>query len=73
MCLGTALSLLDNEPEIGLVNGLAWTSVGGELLEIEVEALKGTGQLQLPKSRRCYAGKRTHCYYVHPRTLPNWD
>ena len=48
MCLGTALSLLDKEPEIGLVNGLAWTSVGGELLEIEVEALKGTGQLQLP-------------------------
>ena len=27
--------------EIGLVNGLAWTSVGGEILPIEVAAMKG--------------------------------
>lgn len=37
----------DEEPEIGMVNGLAWTSVGGETLEVEVAALSGTGQLQL--------------------------
>ena len=30
-----------------MVNGLAWTSVGGETLEVEVAALSGTGQLQL--------------------------
>ena len=37
----------DEEPQVGLVNGLAWTSVGGETLEIEAACMKGTGQLQL--------------------------
>lgn len=32
------------EPQIGRVNGLAWTSVGGELLTIEVAAVKGKGK-----------------------------
>ena len=30
-----------------MVNGLAWTSVGGEILPIEVAAMKGTGKLEL--------------------------
>ena len=33
--------------EIGSVNGLAWTSTGGEVLSIEVNAMKGTGKIQL--------------------------
>ena len=37
-----------NEP--GLVNGLAWTSVGGEMLEIEAVVLDGTGKLELTGS-----------------------
>ncbi len=32
---------------IGTVNGLAWTSVGGTLLPIEVSALDGSGKLEL--------------------------
>ena len=31
--------------EIGLVNGLAWTSVGGEMLPIEVAVMDGTGKI----------------------------
>ena len=33
--------------EVGLVKGLAWTSVGGTILEVEVNILPGTGKLNL--------------------------
>jgi len=33
--------------EVGVVNGLAWTSVGGEVLTIEVNCMKGSGKIQL--------------------------
>lgn len=33
--------------EVGLVHGLAWTSVGGEVLDVEVGVLEGTGKLEL--------------------------
>lgn len=32
---------------VGVVNGLAWTQVGGTMLPIEVSALNGTGKLEL--------------------------
>ena len=35
---------------VGVVNGLAWTSVGGELLKVEVLILDGTGKLELTGS-----------------------
>ena len=38
---------IEKSPAVGLVNGLAWTSVGGSTMEIEAEALKGSGQIQL--------------------------
>lgn len=36
--------------EIGIVNGLAWTSVGGELLPIEVVVMDGSGKIELTGS-----------------------
>lgn len=33
--------------EIGLVHGLAWTSVGGEVLDVEAAVVNGTGKLEL--------------------------
>lgn len=42
----------DNKREdgVGLVNGLAWTAAGGEMLEVEVAVLDGTGKLELTGS-----------------------
>ena len=36
-----------NKDEIGLVHGLAWTSVGGEVLDVEVAVVDGSGKLEL--------------------------
>ena len=33
--------------QIGLVTGLAWTAVGGDTLEVEVNVMEGTGKLEL--------------------------
>ena len=37
----------DREALVGVVNGLAWTSVGGEILEVEVNVVPGTGKMSL--------------------------
>lgn len=40
----------DHEPRVGVVNGLAWTISGGELLKVEALAVPGTGKLELTGS-----------------------
>ena len=48
--LGVRKYLPDRLPgtdQVGLVTGLAWTSVGGETLEVEVNVMDGTGKLEL--------------------------
>ncbi len=42
--------LIDAEDAVGVVNGLAWTEVGGDLLKIEVAILEGTGKIELTGS-----------------------
>jgi len=48
--LGVRRYLPDRIPssdQVGLVTGLAWTSVGGETLEVEVNVMEGSGKLEL--------------------------
>ena len=40
-------SLHTDREEIGVVNGLAWTEAGGEILEVEVNVMEGSGKLEL--------------------------
>ena len=39
--------LKNDKDEIGIVRGLAWTSVGGVTLEIEVNVMPGKGEIKL--------------------------
>lgn len=48
--LGVRKFLPDRLPgtdQVGLVTGLAWTAVGGETLEVEVNVMDGSGKLEL--------------------------
>ncbi len=41
------ISKIAKTDQVGVVNGLAWTSVGGDVLKVEVAKIKGKGNLQL--------------------------
>lgn len=36
--------------EVGIINGLAWTSVGGTIMQLEVASMSGTGKIELTGS-----------------------
>lgn len=38
---------VNEKPAVGIVRGLAWTSVGGDTLEIEVNMMPGEGKIDL--------------------------
>ncbi len=40
----------DTEPKVGIVNGLAWTELGGEMLQVEILSMQGTGKLEITGS-----------------------
>jgi len=44
------ISSVDTQPLIGVVNGLAWTAVGGDVLKIEAIKLRGKGTVKLTGS-----------------------
>lgn len=48
--LGKRKYMLDKanrKPQVGIVRGLAWTSVGGDTLQIEVNRMPGKGEVEL--------------------------
>lgn len=85
--LGIRKYLPDKLPKrdpVGLVTGLAWTSVGGETLEVEVNVVDGTGKLELTgnlgdvmkESAGCalsYIRSRTEQYGIAPDFYKNKD
>lgn len=40
-------NIMEDADEVGLVKGLAWTSVGGDTLDIETVVLNGSGRIEL--------------------------
>lgn len=41
-----SIGMAQKEPRVGVVNGLAWTEVGGDLLQIEAQVFPGKGAVQ---------------------------
>ncbi len=39
--------MMNKTDEVGVVRGLAWTSVGGDTLSVEVNVMEGTGKVEL--------------------------
>ena len=85
--LGIRKYLPDHLPEqdsVGLVTGLAWTSVGGETLEVEVSVVPGTGKLELTgnlgdvmkesaRAALSYIRSRAEEYGIDPNFYQNKD
>ena len=76
--LGVRKYLADVMPDadqVGLVTGLAWTSVGGVTLEVEVNVMEGTGKLVMTGSlgdvmkesvsaAMSYIRSKAECYHI---------
>ena len=58
---------IPGENRIGLVTGLAWTSVGGETLEVEVNVMDGTGKLELTGNLGDVMKESAHAAYSYIR------
>jgi len=63
--------VVEEEPEVGVVTALAWTAVGGEILEIEVMLLPGSGKLELTGNLKDVMKESAKAAYSYAkRTVP---
>ena len=70
--LGTRKFKLDSankNDEIGLATGLAWTSVGGETLPVEVAVMTGSGKIELTGSLGDVMKESAYAAYTCIRTM----
>lgn len=58
-----------SDNEVGVVNGLAYTEVGGDLLRVEAAAMPGSGKVELPVSWRRHEGVGKGGYHLYQVTL----
>jgi ATP-dependent Lon protease len=70
--------------KIGVTNGLAWTSMGGELLQVEAILMPGTGKLTLTgqlgdvmkesaQAAVSYARSKAQNYKINEKMFKNYD
>ena len=76
--------LMKKEPSVGISTGLAWTQVGGETLDVEVNVMEGSGRIELTgqlgdvmkESARAaisYIRTKTDEYNIDPDFYKNCD
>lgn len=60
---------MNKTDEVGLATGLAWTSVGGDTLPIEVAVMKGSGKIELTGSLGDVMKESAHAAFTCVRTM----
>ena len=60
---------MNKENEVGIATGLAWTSVGGETLPIEVAVMDGSGNIELTGSLGDVMKESAHAAFTCVRTM----
>ncbi len=60
---------IEKENVVGVVNGLAWTAVGGDVLKIETVKVKGSGKVEITGSLGDVMKESTRIAYTVVKTL----